>query len=134
MPSITEDVERKGEHGNPERDKDVANNTEEGGSNADDATTDADTGSGEGTKRKSNEVAANPERTTSRGATLKGKGSERSEGRETKKKRGGIKELFDRMNKQKEEMKNDIVQRNRQKRHRTLVEAVGKGGQSKTPQ
>jgi len=107
MPSVTEDAERKGEHGNPERDKDVANNTEEGGSNADDATTDADTGSGEGTKRKNNEVAATPEQTTSRRATLKGKGSERSEGRETKKKRGGIKELFDRMNKQKEEMKND---------------------------
>ena len=105
MPSITEEAGMKGEHGDAERDKDEANNHEAGGTDVDSGGN--ANGSGESIKRKSNEVTATPDRMTHKGNAMKGKGSERLDMRETKKKRGGIKDLFDKMNKQKEEMKNN---------------------------
>ena len=138
MPSITGDEERRGEQGEDERAKGVASASETGGSNAEssgnaDATHAPEASVGESAKRKNNEVAATPDRPTRSGVSSKGRGSERSGGRETKKKKGGIMDLFDRMNKQKEEMKNNRSATKISEMTPHISKGNGEGGKVENP-
>ena len=138
MPSITGDEERRGEQGDDERAKEVASASEAGGSNAEssgnaDATHAPEASVGESAKRKNNEVAATPDRPTRSGVSSKGRGSERSGGRETKKKKGGIMDIFARMNKQKEEMKNNRSATKISEMTPHISKGNGEGGESRKP-